>query len=565
MRKAILVLMAILALLPLLPVAVLAQDPPPQTYTFPDDSLTFNYPAGWSLTEDNNLAMLSNRIPSSPNGEPEPGEVQALIITPFAVQHPELWNAPAGSDMTTVAQAGIASMNLEEGVETSEPETVDLGGRDGVMIRVTDPPLSLFVLSIDLGDGQAAAMTAIGFTDELELFEPTLLFIASSVAIPGDDGPDGPADVGPPVVITASPTAVSDDAPEETEAAATATATAIPSTPPPTVEPSPTATLPPVEQDTFQDGFFTFSYPASWGVVPQAYGLQMTDDVGLEAQVIYPGSPGMQVGQYAGRSPEEVIEVFRVLLTGRYTLSATTNTTRNGRAMAYATTAGLDSEGGPIDIILIVVDLGGNHVGMIYAEMSAGQLSVYQERLLEVTSGMVYNGPPTAALPPEDVAPPPAAPPSDPGDGSGDDPAPPAAPTLTSAVQLYYANGTLTIYNGSEDILNAANIEFVATTSGERFGPNDLGYGTLSFFQPDRCITIYLTTQPYAPPAFCSGVRQLAYLSGDTPNRFWVWDPAFSSEATFLVQRDGETLATCNLAAGQCEFDVPVRVIPFEQ
>lgn len=337
--------------------------------------------------------------------------------------------------------------------------------------------------------------------------------------------------------------------------------------------------LPATAQDsggnTFRsaDGFFNFTYPTTWTPSEKDFALRLTDPNPnnpfrpfIQVDVMYPGLPGWPVGTYAGTTPAQLVGQFQAGLGNLYSFSALIETVQAGKALALTTTSGATLSGFEGDIALVAVDLGGNHVAMIYAEAPLGSMTAYQQTLVEVAGTMLYSGPPTAIVEtPPVVAPPPEVtpPPIEVVPDTTVTPAPPLAPTTQfGQVYLYYSSGTMTIYNASHTLVDLGGFALVAPT-GERFNWNDWGIMTRRY-GVGRCVFLHLLDQPYDPPSFCSRVRQLTYVLGNTAGRFWAWDGSFNSAAEFLVMRGDTLVATCTVAAGQCSFEAPVPIVPYE-
>lgn len=358
------------------------------------------------------------------------------------------------------------------------------------------------------------------------------------------------------------------------------------------------------ENQTFvsADGLFTIQYPAEWILVPEtdvrlAFVPTDASNNSVKLDVIFPGSSGMAVGEYAGLSPAAVIDLFRANLAGAFTLGLTTPGFAGDKTIAYASAQALDPTGTPLEIMLIALDLGGNHIALFLAEVSGGLATAFPA-LLEIASSASYSG--LAVTPTEtpvatidaSTTPDPNATPSPTVDASTtpDPNATPSAtveasatpnaqtpsltptpeipqpPQVTGQVHLYYADGALSIYNASDTVVTIANLSLAVPDGSVYFGSNDFGYTFQRLFLPRSCIFLHLTTQAYSAPSFCrpTGTRQLTYIWGDTPTRFFAWNSGFNASDSFLVIRDGETLATCSISAGECSFDAPVRYLPYE-
>lgn len=329
---------------------------------------------------------------------------------------------------------------------------------------------------------------------------------------------------------------------------------------------------------TSSNGLFTFQYPGDWVLDETASVARLVSFATAEqafqvrVEVIFPGSSGMSVGAYAGIPPADIIEQFRVNLAGSFTLGPTTPDNAGGKAIAYATTqAGAIAPELPTDILLLTMDLGGNNVGLMYAETSNGGLSATLTALKAIAGSAVYSGPAVTPVVQQPVVTQPSAPQQPPASTDGTPAAPqgPAVqqpPRATGQVHLFYADGTMTIYNGGDTPVSIAGIQLVVPGTTNNFGANDYGYIFQRLFIPDSCIFLHLATQPFSAPDFCrkTGTRQLTYLFGDTGERFFAWNSSFNTGATFLVMQGETTLATCTIAAGECTFEAPVRYIPFE-
>lgn len=339
-------------------------------------------------------------------------------------------------------------------------------------------------------------------------------------------------------------------------------------------------TLPVMAQtggNTFRsdDGLFTFTYPTTWTPSAKDFALRLTDpnpatptQPFIQVDVMYPGLPGWPIGTFAGSTPAQVLATFQDSLTGLYTFGAPIETVANGKPVALVTTTGAILSGPNGDILLLAVDLGGRHIALIYAETPLGSMTVYQQTLVDVAGSMVYSGPsaPIVTATPPPVSQPVVTPAPDAGTPSPSEtvtPAPQAPPpTEFGQAVLYYSSGTLTIYNASDTLLDLGGFALVAP-NGERFNWNDWGIMTRRF-GVGRCVFLHLIDQPYNPPDFCSRVRQLTYIYGDTAGRFWAWDAAINSAAEFQVVRGDTVVTTCTVAAGECRFEAPVPVVPYE-
>lgn len=350
------------------------------------------------------------------------------------------------------------------------------------------------------------------------------------------------------------------------------------------------------------DGLFSFEYPGTWIQVDSDIAVRLLDpdpavataDAALlRVDIMYPGSAGIAPGAYAGYSPDEVLNEFQSQLEGLYVFTPIQVATADGKSVAFTTTTGTNSRGRLVNILLTAVDIGGNHVALIYGETPTTDVLAYQQTLLGIAGSMNYTGPP-AELPSE--TPPVVEQPSSP-TGETETPAPPAVPADTATapteeapteaqppvteeapvnertqatdfgrVVLRYAEGSLLIYNNSDQTVNIDGLVLESPAGDERFTSNDFGGTTKNYFGTDRCIIVHLNTQAVEVPSFCNPgrTRILTYLQGDTSGRYLVWNPGFATASAFVVSQFGETLATCPIAAGECSIEAPVVQFPFE-
>lgn len=137
-------------------------------------------------------------------------------------------------------------------------------------------------------------------------------------------------------------------------------------------------------------------------------------------------------------------------------------------------------------------------------------------------------------------------------------------PTTAGRIGLLYADGTLTVYNASNEVLDLGDLAFVLPDGSKRFVADHFGDLMRTQFYPGRCVRVYLFSQPYVLPKFCTQglTRELAYLFGTEDHLYWVWDPRFNAAGVFQVVRNDETIAQCTISAGECAFDVPLARLP---
>ena len=132
-------------------------------------------------------------------------------------------------------------------------------------------------------------------------------------------------------------------------------------------------------------------------------------------------------------------------------------------------------------------------------------------------------------------------------------------PGTTGSITLLYADGTMTVYNGSTAPLDLSGFQLIAPDA-QYFDGVDFGYMAQRALLPGACLHIASASQTGVPPAYCdpetTRVRQ--YLYTDAEQRAFVWQPRVTPHETFGVLRDGQLVARCFVDDGACTFEMPV-------
>ncbi len=601
-----------------------------ETFTSTDGQITFNYPTGFVVGEDtatgqirlaNNDALAS----SEPTGLVLlPGQVYMLFITPSAIADAAaLTGATIASPLDLMNVAGvILGMAVPEGVtETTIQE------HPAVTTPVISDPntgIDTFLTGIQLGDAAFMLVAVSTPTGEIDFFQATAQAILESLIFGEAPPPDATPEVtetpteAPTEIPTEAPTNVATEAPTDVPTdVPTEVATEVP-TETPTATATPTQATP--TQLTLDANFLTsdgtvfFSYPSIWSVmegplgVPGVIALANNSAlVGLDPVnvVLLPGQVYMMIlaPVYMQMHLNSVsVTATTALQVANLILSEARPTTIYEQPLEISIGAypavllrSSDSARG-VDSLQAVIQVGEQDFFAVALDAPTGELVFVEQTALALLTTLVYNPAPVLATEtPTEAAVAPTETPVEPTPvGATPEASPaateitpppsetvepvattPAAPTATpiprpedvsGTLRLIYNNGTLTVYNGTEDLLDLRGLEFVSPDNRVRFISRDFGAFSLTYFEPGRCIHVHLFSQAYSPPEFCpSGpvTTQLAYQSGSTDHLYFVWNASFGY-TTFLVQRNGETVATCEIAAGQCTVPVPVTYLPIE-
>jgi serine/threonine protein kinase len=138
-----------------------------------------------------------------------------------------------------------------------------------------------------------------------------------------------------------------------------------------------------------------------------------------------------------------------------------------------------------------------------------------------------------------------------------------AAPTVDSdaPVMLYWDSEQLTLMNQSRSVVNVSGLSFIQilpSGTAVSFESRNWGGGTSppEALRSGACYQVFSDqTGVSDPPALCRSRHAFFQV----PRQRWFWissDP----EAAFRVERDGEVLAECRIADGQCAINEGVAV-----
>ena len=560
-----------------------AQDPAIQTYTSSDGSFSFDYPAAWELQENSDGTLSITGVDAlSPSGN-------SIRLDIFP---PESGIDPVTNEKDTPEQVveAFQESGFGESLTFTDIIRTSVGDKSAAFtsaIGSNNPDsatLDFFFIAVDVGGDDLASVLAQTVAGELPIYQATILSITGSFRVVQSEPVDTPTPEAPVATATLSDGSVITT--PTVDGGAVASPTLPPDQPPSlvptqapstvTVEVSPVESLTGVYQSA--DGTFSFNHPINWilndlGAVIAIQVPDAVDPAQVAANIEISPPQSAYVMDYSGAgSAFGVMESFKANLGQLYTFSDTLVTNVNGKAVAFVTGTSSDT-GVPREFMFAIVEVGGNNVSLIYVDAPVGKLNTYQPDAFAVASTM------TSSVPPATPIQAPSQPTTVPAQGTPQPTVPGAttAPQPTPVIEqpergegrvvLFYSNGTMTIYNSSDTPVVIEGLELVTPDGERRFISRDYGWYFQRVFAPDRCIHIHLTTQPFSAPSFCrrTGTRQLTYIFGDRSHLNFVWHSGFNASGSFLVQRHGETLATCSIAAGECEFQAPITYIAYEQ
>lgn len=559
------------------------------TFTSEDGTFSFTYPAEWveqSEPENNRVILATSQAVLDATASVSNGERKITVYLPN--QSPLL--PPEYQPGDTPAEGGPEAV-LQAAIDTglvpplSGIRSLPLGDdREAVFGDFgADAERVGFLVFVDVSGGNYVTLEVLTSPDEVQSAKQSVISILSGMTYMPDGGMPVDGEGVPPLNG------------EETETPA----------PGPT---SPDPDLPEYYQSGpgVFEGTLIFFYPSGWVIddtpgqdqVIVANTTEAIDgDFTVEpGQILMTIAPFSLISSEAAATPTDAAEVYLGLInTENFQPGQITETTVNGRSGAVILLMGASEALEGTSLYTVFIADSGGELLVMATYTSANDLALAAEVSLAIAATLEYDpdlepvvlvtptDAPTATVAPAETEARPAdgtpaitATPMPP--GMEEDGATPGAPTATAVpvlqqpivtdrVGLSYSNGTMTIYNPTDQPLYLGNFELVTPDGDRRFVSRDFGAFMREQFYPGRCIHIYLTSQPYSPPAFCSDAltRELVYTHGTEPNLFWVWWPEISGRTSFNVVQDGEVIGTCEIAAGECAVEVPLANIPYIQ
>lgn len=159
-----------------------AQEPLPldQTYVSSDGVLTFDYPTGWIVQEDENTIMVSNIEEAVAADEIGEGEIGLSIWKPSSVA---TFGADVPEDVLAIFADTVTSAN--DTAFVGPITQIQVGDRRVVQASIGDDSFKGVVLAFDLGDENMVLVLLFGLASDTayEDFEPTLFHIIESIVL----------------------------------------------------------------------------------------------------------------------------------------------------------------------------------------------------------------------------------------------------------------------------------------------------------------------------------------------------------------------------------------------
>ncbi len=161
------------------PLTALAQDSLSEQYVSPAGSLTFSYPAGWAVVEDQGMVILTNSEAALQEETVPPGAVGVLVVEPSAIGMLVYdLSDPSLTGVATALVEGISYGGLEV---LPTPENLMIGDRAAVRVSFSQEEGEILLIVIDYGSPGVLALIAIASPGEMPQFEANILAVAATV------------------------------------------------------------------------------------------------------------------------------------------------------------------------------------------------------------------------------------------------------------------------------------------------------------------------------------------------------------------------------------------------
>ena len=364
MKKPLSILSLLFLLLLTIPAAQ-AQEALTQTLTAPDNSFSMMYPAGWTVSEQNDgSALFVSRTGMNVNfgnlmmqGAPafEPGDTSVLFS-------PTTGDMPYNLSDSASYIALIYGKTMDRGDIALDELTVGNFPAVRAVVAKADSHYDIEVIALDFGSDQIGYVVGMAAKGELAALEPTLLAMVESLQMPASSGASASG-----------------------QATATVKTTA-------TVETIPTVgteeALPPIVTSTSSGGEYTdsVSVPDNWSA--KALSLSSGADIAL-----LEGSPNHIGGDVkfpassrGGSTPQEVANTFTTFITGTITEIEV-----NGRPAARLDGTSNDS----IELYIVVTTSAGDFA--LISFYGPADAMAEEEPTLLAMAASVTTGDPAAA------------------------------------------------------------------------------------------------------------------------------------------------------------------------
>lgn len=168
----------------MVPLTASAQDDANQQYVSPSGNLSFSYPAGWVVVEDQGMLLVTSDAASLDSDTMLPGMAGVIVVEP-AMLSSLAYDTPIASPeaAASVLVEGFSFGALDE---IPEPERFTLDGQAHgsrhaarVLVSLADVG-DLLIIAVDMGDGNMLSFVGITFAGEIDQFESQFLGIAAS-------------------------------------------------------------------------------------------------------------------------------------------------------------------------------------------------------------------------------------------------------------------------------------------------------------------------------------------------------------------------------------------------
>lgn len=169
----------VILILALAPLVAHAQLPRNKQYASPSGHLTFSYPAGWVVVEDQGMVVLTNDEAALEEDTVPPGVVGVLVMEPATIGMMvyELPDTSPEGVVTAVAES-IGSGDIDA---MPVPESVIVGDRPAARASLSLEVGDVLVIAVDVGDGNTVAVVAVASAGEMAQFEANILGVAATV------------------------------------------------------------------------------------------------------------------------------------------------------------------------------------------------------------------------------------------------------------------------------------------------------------------------------------------------------------------------------------------------
>jgi serine/threonine protein kinase len=127
------------------------------------------------------------------------------------------------------------------------------------------------------------------------------------------------------------------------------------------------------------------------------------------------------------------------------------------------------------------------------------------------------------------------------------------SPTPQPQIVLRYNENTMWLYNATDRILNVSNLTFIQERADNSlsFSGSDW-YGSAETLEPQACLQVWkLTISELPVPENC---LERPYWRAVADDR-WFWQ-SDAEDTTFDVRLGDDVIATCEIDAGQCGFNI---------